>query len=70
LLRAFARDGKVVIAFCTEVSEVFDLADRVVVVDKGRLAGSLDVASYASVEALAADVSRLESRHGLASGAA
>jgi ABC-type sugar transport system ATPase subunit len=61
LLRAFTQQGKAVLAFCTEVSEVFDMADRAIVVDDGRLSRSLDVTSYATVEALAADITRLES---------
>jgi ABC-type sugar transport system ATPase subunit len=65
LLRAFTQQGKAVLAFCTEVSEVFDMADRAIVVDDGRLSRSLDVRSYAKVEALAADITRLESHRAL-----
>jgi ABC-type sugar transport system ATPase subunit len=61
VLRAFTQQGKAVLAFCTEVSEVFDMADRAIVVDDGRLSRSLDVTSYVTVEALAADITRLES---------
>jgi ABC-type sugar transport system ATPase subunit len=60
LLREFARDGNAVLAFCTEVPEVFELADRVVVVQAGRLSLPLDVRSYSHVEALAADITGLE----------
>ena len=48
--------------FCTEVLEVFEAADRVLVVSDGRLSPSLPIGDYAHVEALATDVSRLE-RH-------
>jgi len=61
VLQTFTREGKAVLAFCTEVSEVFDMADRVIVVEDGRLSPSLDVGSYDKVEALAADITRLES---------
>jgi ABC-type sugar transport system ATPase subunit len=61
LLRAFAQEGKGVLIFCTEVSEVFEVADRAFVVDNGYLSPPLDVKSYAKVEGLAADITRLES---------
>jgi len=69
LLRAFAGEGKAVLAFCTEVSEVFDMADRVIVVEDGHLSPSLDVRSYDKVEALAADITRLESHQPMRRGA-
>ena len=62
LLRAFARTGNAVVMFCTEVLEVFEAADRVLVVSDGRLSPSLPISDYVDVEALATDVSRLE-RH-------
>jgi ribose transport system ATP-binding protein len=62
VLRRYARDGGLVAAFCTEVSEVFQLADRVFVMDAGKLSAPLEVAEYVSAPALAADISALE-RH-------
>jgi ABC-type sugar transport system ATPase subunit len=62
LLHSFALAGNAVVMFCTEVLEVFEAADRVLVVSDGRLSPSLFVRDYADVEALATDVSRLE-RH-------
>ena len=62
LLREFARAGNAVVTFCTEVLEVFEAADRVLVVSDGRLSSSLAIRDYRDVEALATDVSRLE-RH-------
>ena len=62
LLRGFVRAGNAVVMFCTEVLEVFEAADRVVVVSDGRLSASRTVRDYADVEALATEVSRLE-RH-------
>ena len=58
LLRAFALEGKGVLLFCTEASEVFDVADTAYVVDNGYLSRVLNVKSYDKVEALAADLTR------------
>ncbi|MEA2782515.1 MAG: ribose transport system ATP-binding protein [Rhodospirillaceae bacterium] len=63
LLREFVHAGNAVIMFCTEVLEMFEAADRVLVVSDGRLSHSLLVRDYTHVEALATDVTRLE-RHG------
>jgi ABC-type sugar transport system ATPase subunit len=60
LLRSFVNDGGGVIAFCNEAPEVFELADRAVVVSRGRLSTPLDVMSYDHVETLATDITRLE----------
>jgi ribose transport system ATP-binding protein/rhamnose transport system ATP-binding protein len=49
--------------YCTEVPEMFEAADRVIVVSAGRLSVPLKVAAYPHVEALATEVTRLE-RHG------
>ena len=65
LLHAFVALGHVVVMYCTEVLEVFDAADRVIVVSDGRLSPSLALGDYAHVEQLATDVTRLE-RHGRA----
>ncbi len=46
--------------FCTEVPEIFEAADRVLVVSDGRLSESLAIPGYDHVEALATDISRLE----------
>jgi ribose transport system ATP-binding protein/rhamnose transport system ATP-binding protein len=48
--------------FCTEVLEVYEAADRVLVVSDGRLSRSLPIRPYDQIEALATDISRLE-RH-------
>ncbi len=53
MLQDFARDGGGVVALCTEVPEVFELCDRVLVVDEGRVRAELDVAAFASVTELA-----------------
>ena len=65
LLSDFAAEGNAVIMYCTEVPEMFEAADRVIVVSDGRLSAPLTVAEHAHVEALATEVTRLE-RHGRA----
>jgi ABC-type sugar transport system ATPase subunit len=60
LLRDYASSGKAVIIFCTEVLEIFEVADRVHVVSEGRLSEPLSVAAYSHVEQLATDIARLE----------
>ena len=62
ILRAFVDERHAVVLYCTEIPEVFDLADLLYVVAEGRLAAPLRVASFADVEALAAAAARLE-RH-------
>ena len=62
LLREYAADGHAVILYCTEVPEVFDVADRVYVVSDGRVSEPLEVADHADVKALAAAITRRE-RH-------
>jgi ABC-type sugar transport system ATPase subunit len=65
LLREFAQAGNAVIMFCTEVLEIFEAADRVIIVSDGKLSRPLTVKDYAHVEALVTDVTKLE-RHGRA----
>jgi ABC-type sugar transport system ATPase subunit len=62
LLHAFANAGNAVVIFCTEVLEVFEAADRVIVVSDGRVSPSRAVHGYDHVERLATDVTKLE-RH-------
>jgi ABC-type sugar transport system ATPase subunit len=62
-LRAYATSsGALVTAFCTEISEVFQLADRVFVMDNGQLSVPLDVTAYDSAAAFAGALVGLE-RH-------
>jgi len=63
LLAAFVAEGNAVVMYCTEVPEMFEAADRVIVVSDGRLSAPLTVADHPHVEALATEVTRLE-RHG------
>ena len=66
LLRDYSSSGKVVIVFCTEALEIFEVADRAYVVGQGRLSSPLRIADYDHVEKLATDISRLEQRLGAA----
>jgi ABC-type sugar transport system ATPase subunit len=69
LLRDYAASGKVVIIYCTEVLEIFEVADCAHVVAEGRLSSRLTIAGYRHVEQLATDVARLEQRLNAASAA-
>jgi ABC-type sugar transport system ATPase subunit len=60
LLRDYAAAGKVVIVFCTEVLEIFEVADCAHVVAEGRLSQRLTIADYRHVEHLATEIARLE----------
>jgi ABC-type sugar transport system ATPase subunit len=62
LLRGYADEGTAVIIFCTEVPEVFEVADRAYVMSDGHLSGALLVEDYGDVETIARAITRLE-RH-------
>jgi ABC-type sugar transport system ATPase subunit len=62
ILRAFSDESHTVVLYCTEIPEVFDVADLLYVVAEGRLSEPLQVATFPDVEALAAAAARLE-RH-------
>lgn len=64
LMREYAREGHAVIIFCTEVPEVFEVADLSYVVSEGRLSEPLVVMNFADVKDLARAITRLE-RHGI-----
>jgi ABC-type sugar transport system ATPase subunit len=53
-LREYAADGNIVLLLCTEVTEVFDAADQVYVMNRGRLAQPLLVSSQPTAGELAA----------------
>ena len=69
ILRGFAAEGGAVLLFCTEIPEVFEVADRLHVVSDGRLSSPLDVKQFADMEALAKVVAGLET-HGSTATAA
>jgi ABC-type sugar transport system ATPase subunit len=58
-LRQFAHDGNAVLAFCTEVPEVFELGQRVRVMTAGRLSGSFEVAAAHNVQDLAGQLAKM-----------
>ena len=60
LLRGYAAEGKTVVMFCTEVLEIFEIADTAYVVADGRLSAPLALAGYEHVEQLATDITHLE----------
>jgi ABC-type sugar transport system ATPase subunit len=62
LLAEFAASGNAVLVYCTEVTEVYELAATLHVMDLGQLSEPLAVADFETLEALAAAVSSLE-RH-------
>ncbi len=65
ILRRFVADGGTVLLFCTEIPEIYEVADRLHVVSGGRLSQPLEVATFADMEALAKGVAALET-HGAA----
>jgi ABC-type sugar transport system ATPase subunit len=60
-LRGYAASGRVVVLYCTEVPEAFDVADTIYVMGSRRLAGPLAVRDHPDEKSLAAAVVRLES---------
>lgn len=59
LLRDFSDTGASVLLYCTEDSEVFDVADRVIVMARGHVVGSLRVPDYPDAESLAEAIALL-----------
>lgn len=53
LLRGFAAQGRAVVVFCTEVQEIFDAADDVLVLSHGRIVGRIDMSTIATIPQLA-----------------
>jgi ABC-type sugar transport system ATPase subunit len=58
-LREYAADGNIVLLLCTEVTEVFDAADHVYVMNRGRLAAPLQVSSQPTAGELAATLASI-----------
>jgi ABC-type sugar transport system ATPase subunit len=63
LMREYARSGHAVVIYCTEVPEVFEVADIAYVVTDGRLSEPILVMTHENVESLALAVTRLERHH-------
>jgi ABC-type sugar transport system ATPase subunit len=60
ILREYAHQRNAVITFCTEIPEVFELADRVVVVGDGRVSQPLRVEAYPDITSLTTAVAKIE----------
>ena len=60
-LKEYVAGGGLVVAYCTEIPEVFEVADLVLVMTRGRLSAPLRVAGFSDEKALAAAVVRLQS---------
>ena len=60
ILRDYAAEGHGVLVYCTEVPEVYELADRVIVVDAGRAGAPMPVAGFADLTALADAIATFE----------
>ncbi|WP_448956250.1 ATP-binding cassette domain-containing protein [Labrys neptuniae] len=61
LLRDYARSGRAVVVFCTEVQEIFDVADDVYVLSRGRLVGRVEMTTIETIPALADRLAYFES---------
>jgi ABC-type sugar transport system ATPase subunit len=59
LLREYAETGAAVVMYCTEDSEVFDVADRVIVLARGRVVGTLQVDDFTEAEGLAEAIANM-----------
>jgi ABC-type sugar transport system ATPase subunit len=62
LLKEFVRDGRSLMMFCTEVVEAFEAADRVLILDHGRIVGALPVARFDGLASLAAEIAETRER--------
>jgi ABC-type sugar transport system ATPase subunit len=60
ILRDYAAQGNAVLAYCTEIPEVYELADRVVVVDAGRAGAPMEVRAFTDLTALADAIAGFE----------
>jgi len=59
-LREAAAEGVAVAVYCTEIPEAFELSDRVVVADRGRVVLDVRTSSFADVTAMAEAVATME----------
>ena len=64
LMREYANTGHAVVIYCTEVPEVFEVADFAYVVSDGQLSDPIIVMNHDHVESLAKAITRLE-RHAI-----
>ncbi|MCW2890445.1 MAG: sugar transporter ATP-binding protein [Streptosporangiaceae bacterium] len=69
LLGEYVEDGGAAVCYCTEVPEVFEMADTVIVFDGGRVVGTHEVSEFSDVAALAHQIAQdvVTARSGAAS---
>jgi ABC-type sugar transport system ATPase subunit len=60
ILRDYAQQGNGVIAFCTEIPEVYELATWVIVVTNGRATEPIRVAAYPDIASLTTAIAKIE----------
>jgi ABC-type multidrug transport system ATPase subunit len=60
ILREYAAAGNGVLVYCTEVPEVYEMADRVVVVDAGRAGTPMAVRDFPDLPSLADAIASYE----------
>jgi len=60
LMRTFCQGGKAVVLFCTEVPEMFDVADKIAVLSRGSLVDEIAVADVPTVTDLVDLLARYE----------
>ena len=60
IIRDYVRDGHAAVIYCTEVPEVFELADRFTVIHRGRASSPEVVTAFGSVTDLAAAIAERE----------
>lgn len=60
MLREYADDGRAVVAFCTEAPEAFELADRVMVIQRGVCRDILRPGDYPDIQSFASALAKLE----------
>lgn len=62
LLKSFSRRGKAVVLFCTEVSEMFDVADEVVILSRGAIVDRVSIEAVGSAAELNDLIARAEAK--------
>jgi ABC-type sugar transport system ATPase subunit len=62
LLKSYCREGKAVVLFCTEVPEIYDVADEVVVLSRGSIVGRVSMSEVSDVSHLVDVIARLEGK--------
>jgi ABC-type sugar transport system ATPase subunit len=58
LLRGYVDDGGAAVCYCTEIPEVFEMADTVIVIHNGRIVGTHRVSDFTDVSTLAHQIAQ------------